>query len=323
MRRVICRELAPPEHVGIEEVDAPAPGPGEVVIDVRAAGVTFADALIVQGKYQVRPPLPFTPGTEVAGVIVAVGDGAGAWSDGDRVLASTGLGGFAEQVAVPAANVFALPPALSFGQGASFSQSYATMMFAYAHRGTLGEGETVLVLGAGGGIGLAAIDVARALGAKVIAAASTDEKLAAARAIGADATIAYESEDLKTRARELSGGGVDVAVDPVGGAHAEQALRALRLGGRFLVLGFASGHIPALPLNQVLLNNRTIVGVEWGGWALRNADENRALLHALLDMAATGRLHPAEPGARPLQEAGRALADLVERRVTGKVVLVP
>jgi NADPH2:quinone reductase len=323
MRRVVCRELAPPDRVDIEDVDPSVARPGEVVVDVRAAGVTFADALIVQGKYQVKPPLPFTPGTEIAGEIAAVGDGVDGWSAGDRVLASVGLGGFAEQVAVRAPGLFALPPALSFGQGASFNQSYATMLFAFTRRTTLAEGETVLVLGAGGGIGLAAVDLACALGCRVIAAASSEDKLEAARAAGAEAVIAYETEDLKTRARELGGGGVDVVVDPVGGAHAEPALRALRLGGRFLVLGFASGTIPALPLNQVLLNNRTAVGVEWGGWALQHVDENRALVEELLAMAADGRLHPAEPSSRPLQEAGQALTDLVERRVTGKVVLVP
>jgi NADPH2:quinone reductase len=323
MQKVVVRELGPPEQVVIEDVDPPTPGPAQVVVDVRAAGLTFADALIVQGKYQIKPPLPFTPGTEVAGVISAVGDGVDGWSVGDRVIASFGLGAFAERVAVGASQLMRLPDQLSFGQGATFSQSYATMMFAYTRRTTIAAGETVLVLGAGGGIGLAAVDVARALGARVVAAASTRDKLAGAAAIGAEATIAYEDEDLKVRARELAGGGVDVAVDPVGGAHAEPALRALRTGGRFLVLGFASGTIPALPLNQVLLNNRTVVGVDWGGWAMANADENRVLLEELLTMAADGRLHPVEPSTRPLAEAGAVLADMTNRRITGKVVLVP
>jgi NADPH2:quinone reductase len=323
MRKIVCRELAPPDHLVVEDVEPPQPGPGQVVVDVAAAGVTFADALIVQGKYQIKPPVPFTPGTEIAGQISAVGEGAESWSVGDRVMATTGLGAFAEQVAVRADGVLRLPAELSFGQGASFGQSYATMMFAYTRRTIVGETETVLVLGAGGGIGLAAIDLAKALGARVIAAASSADKLTAARATGAEATIAYEDEDLKVRARELGGGGVDVVVDAVGGSHAEPALRALRLGGRFLVLGFASGTIPSLPLNQVLLNNRTVVGVEWGGWALQHPDENRAMLDELLVMAADGRLHPAEPAARPLAEAGAVLADMVGRRVTGKVVLVP
>ena len=323
MRRVMCRELAPSDRLTVEDVDPPAAGPGEVVVDVRAAGVTFADALIVEGRYQVKPPLPFTPGTEIAGEIASVGEGVGGWSVGDRVMANTGLGAFAEQVTVRAPNLLRLPAELTFGQGASFTQSYATMMFAYAHRTTLVEGEWVLVLGSGGGVGLAAVDLARALGCRVMAAASSEDKLAAARAAGAEAVIAYESEDLKARARELSGGGVDVIVDPVGGPHTEPALRALRLGGRFLVLGFASGAIPRLPLNQVLLNNRTVVGVDWGAWTFRDQEGYRALLDELMVMVGEGRLHPPVPAERPLVDAAKAMEDLIERRITGKVVLVP
>jgi NADPH2:quinone reductase len=309
MRRVVCREIGPPAGLELEEVDAPQPRPGQVVVAVRAAGVNFVDALLVAGKYQIKMTPPFTPGTEAAGEIVALGDDVTGWSVGDRVTATTGIGAFADS--------------MTFGQAATFVQSYATMLFAFTRRTSVREGETMLVLGAGGGIGLATIDLARVLGLRSIAAASTPEKLAGAEAQGAFASIAYETEDLKTRARELSDGGVDLVVDIVGGAHAEPALRALRSGGRYLVIGFASGTIPTLPLNQVLLNNRTVVGVDWGGWAMKNPDENAALDTELFALAARGELRPVEPRAFPLEEAGRVLTDLAERRVVGKVVLVP
>jgi NADPH:quinone reductase len=235
----------------------------------------------------------------------------------------TGFGGFAHQAAVPGASVIAIPETLGFGQAAALIQSYSTALFTLTRRTSLASGEWVLVLGAGGGIGLACIDLAVALGAHVIAAASTPDKLEAAREMGAEATIAYEDEDLKTRARELSGGGVDVVVDAVGGRHAEPALRATRWNGRFCVVGFASGTIPSVPLNQVLLNNRTVVGVDWGAWTFRDQQGYRALLDELMKMVGAGRLHPPVPAERPLVEAGKAMADLIERRVIGKVVLAP
>ena len=323
MRRVVCREIGPPDRVEVEEVEAPEPRPGKVVVAVRAAGVNFVDALLVQGKYQIKLPPPFTPGTEVAGEITAVGDGVTGWSVGDRIQATTGMNGFAELVEIDPRALRAVPDSMTFGQAATFVQSYETMLFAFTRRTTLREGETMLVLGAGGGIGLAAIDLGGALGVRAIAAASTAEKLEGARAQGAFATIAYEDEDLKSRARELSDGGVELVVDIVGGAHAEPALRALKPGGRYLVIGFASGTIPALPLNQVLLNNRTVVGVDWGGWAMRNREEQEELEAELFALAAHGDLHPVEPAAAPLDEAGRVLSDLAERRIVGKVVIVP
>jgi NADPH2:quinone reductase len=226
-------------------------------------------------------------------------------------------------VEIDARALRAVPDSLTFGQAATFVQSYETMLFAFTRRTSVRAGETVLVLGAGGGIGLAAVDLARALGLRPIAAASSRDKLAGAEAQGAVASIAYEDDDLKTRARELSEGGVDLVVDAVGGAHAEPALRALRAGGRYLVIGFASGTIPTLPLNQVLLNNRTIVGVDWGGWAMKNPDEHTALETELFALAGRGDLRPVEPVARPLVEAGRVLSDMAQRRIVGKVVLVP
>jgi NADPH2:quinone reductase len=323
MRRIVCREIGPPDRLEIETVDAPQPRAGQVVVAVRAAGVNFVDALLVAGRYQIKLTPPFTPGSEVAGEIVAVGEGVDGWSVGDRITASTAIGGFAEQVAIDARALRAVPAAMSFGQAATFVQSYETMLFAYTRRTTVREGETVLVLGAGGGIGLAAVDLARALGLRPIAAASSRDKLAGAEAQGAVASIAYEDEDLKTRARELSDGGVDLVVDAVGGAHAEPALRALRPGGRFLVIGFASGTIPSVPLNQVLLNNRTVVGVDWGGWVMKNPDEHAALEAELFALADQGELRPVEPAVAPLADAGRVLTDLAERRIVGKVVLEP
>jgi NADPH2:quinone reductase len=323
VRAVVCQQLGPLDDLVIEDRQSLAAGPDEVVVDVRAAGVNYVDGLICQGRYQIKPPTPFVPGSEIAGEVRAVGAAVKGVEAGARVIAMTGFGGFADEVAVPAASVVPIPENLDFGQGAALIQSYSTALFTLTRRTTLSTGEWVLVLGAGGGIGLASIDVAVALGGRVIAAASSPDKLEAAEAMGAEATIAYEDEDLKTRARELSGGGVDVVVDSVGGRHAEPALRATRWSGRFCVVGFASGTIPSIPLNQVLLNNRTVVGVDWGAWTFRNHDGYRALLAELMQMVGEGRLHPPVPAERPLVDAGKAMGDLIERRVTGKVVLVP
>ena len=323
MRAVVCQQLGPLDDLLIEDRQPLVPGPDEVVIDVRAAGVNYVDGLICQGRYQIRPPTPFVPGSEIAGEVSAVGGAVSGVSTGDRVIAMTGFGGFADQAAVPAASVIAIPEALSFGQAAALIQSYSTALFTLTRRTSVAPDEWVLVLGAGGGIGLACIDVAVALGARVVAAASSADKLEAAEGMGAEATIAYEDEDLKTRARELSGGGVDVVVDSVGGRHSEPALRATRWSGRFCVVGFASGTIPSLPLNQVLLNNRTVVGVDWGAWTFRSQEEYRALLDELMEMVGSRRLHPPVPAERPLVDAPKAMADLIDRRVTGKIVLVP
>ena len=323
MRAVVCQQLGPLVDLVIEDRQSLAPGPDEVVIDVRAAGVNYVDGLICQGRYQIKPPTPFVPGSEIAGEVSAVGAAVNGVAVGDRVIAMTGFGGFADQAAVPGASVIAIPETLGFGQAAALIQSYSTALFTLTRRTSLASGEWVLVLGAGGGIGLACIDVAVALGAHVIAAASTPDKLEAAREMGAEATIAYEDEDLKTRARELSGGGADVVVDAVGGRHTEPALRATRWNGRFCVVGFASGTIPSVPLNQVLLNNRTLVGVDWGAWTFRDQQGYRALLDELMKLVGAGRLHPPVPAERPLVDAAKAMADLIERRVTGKVVLAP
>lgn len=327
MRRVVCEAVGDLGGLKVVDEDPPVPRAGQVLVDVAAAGVNFVDGLFVQGLYQIKPPTPFTPGSEVAGVVAALGEGtdadAAGVAVGDRVMVQLGLGGYAEQVVAGVASLVPLPDGLSFGQAATLVQSYATMLFAFTRRTVVEPGETVLVLGAGGGIGLAAIDVARALGLRAIAAASSADKLDRALAAGAEAGIDTRSEDVKVRARELSGGGIDLVVDPVGGPLAESALRALRVGGRYLVIGFASGEIPRLPANQVLLNNRTVVGVDWGAWTMQQPEAHGELLADLLAVVAAGRLHPVEPTAYPLDQAAQALTDLAERRVSGKVVLVP
>jgi NADPH2:quinone reductase len=323
MRHVVCREFGPIDRLQIEEAPDPVPGAGDVLVEVRAAGVTFVDALLVQGRYQITPPLPFTPGGEVAGVITAVGEGVSPSRLQERVLVSCGLGGFAERIAVPDAMARRLPPTLTFGQGAALIQSYATALFALMRRATVRRGDWVLVLGAGGGIGLAMVDVARHLGARVIAAASSAAKLAAARAAGAQECIRYDQEDLKTRVREISGGGVHLVVDPVGGPYAEPALRTLRPFGNYLIVGFAAGEIPALKANLVLLQNRSVVGVDWGAWSFQNPQQNAILIGEVLALAACGTIQPTEPTHYALDHAADALQALIDRKVAGKVVLVP
>ena len=316
----MCSAFGPLDDLRVvEEPDLSANDDGagdRVVVDVEAAGANFVDALIVQGKYQIKPPLPFTPGMEVAGTIHGTDE---------RVLALSWFGGYASQVAVPRSATVPIPGNVSMGQAATLVQSYATALFAMTRRTQVAEDEWVAVLGAGGGVGLATIDVAKALGARVVACASTADKLDAARAAGADATVAYEDAgvDLKTAIREATGGGADVVVDPVGGEKSEAALRALRWGGRFIVIGFASGAIPSLPANQVLLNNRTVVGVDWGAWTGRDAAGNRELVAELLEMVAAGTLRPVEPVEYPLDDVVACLRDLETRKLVGKAVLVP
>jgi NADPH2:quinone reductase len=322
MRAVVCKALGPFDNVVVELVDPPVAGPGQVLVAVRAAGVNYVDGLMCQGRYQIKFPTPYVPGGEIAGVVKAVGEEAdGGFAEGDRVMALTGFGAFCEEIAIHPASLVKMPDTLSFAQGATMIQSYATALYSLRRAG-LKQGETVLALGAGGGIGLAAVDLAAALGAHAIAAASSNAKLAAALAAGAEATIAYEEEDLKVRAREISGGGVDVVVDPVGGDKSEQALRALRTFGRLCVVVFTAG-IASVPLNQVLLSNRSVIGIDWGAWAAGDPTANRALIEELVNLVSDERLHPAVPAEHPLESATRVMDDLLERRTVGKVVLVP
>jgi NADPH:quinone reductase len=320
VRAVVCREYGPPSTLVIEESPDPVPAPGEVVVAVEACGVNFVDALFVAGTYQIRIPPPFTPGFEVAGRVSAIGAGVSGLQVGDRVLVPAVIGGYVSHMVASAAAPAKLPDAFTTTAASTFVQSYSTMWFALTRRCPVEAGETVLVLGAGGGIGLAAVDVAKALGCRVVAAASTEAKLDAARAAGADHTINTTTDDLKARAKEI---GVDIAIDPIGGDLADAALRGLRWHGRFVVIGFASGSIPKLAANLVLLNNRTLIGVDWGAWVTRHQAENRAMLLELIDAVGDGRLHPPEPALLPLDDAAAVLQRALDRQIVGKVALVP
>jgi NADPH2:quinone reductase len=323
MRAVVCESFSEPEELQLRQLDTPPCGPGQVRVHVWASGVNFVDALFVQGRYQIRPPLPFVPGSEIAGEVTEVGAEVEGFSVGDRVMASVGLGGYADEIVLAPGQLVPIPDRLSYGQAATMTQSYATAWFALTRRTSVVADEWVVVLGAAGGVGLATMDVARSLGAKVLAAASTDEKLQVCIERGAHNVVNYATEDLKARVRELTDGGADVVVDPVGGDAAEPALRALGNGGRYLVIGFASGTIPDLPANQILLRNRTVLGVDWGAWAMADPAANAEVVAEVLEKVADGVLTPAEPQTYPLAEAGTALRDLLGRRITGKVCLAP
>lgn len=323
MRAVMCKAYGPPEALVVEEVEPPMPGPGQVVVTVRACGVNFPDALIVRGLYQFKPPLPFSPGSEVAGVVKEVGAGVESFKPGDRVMAFGACGGFAEEMLAEAGAVVPMPASMDFVTAASIAMTYGTSLHALKDRAHLGQGETLLVLGAAGGIGLAAVELGKALGARVIAAASTDEKLAVCREHGADAVINYRNEDLKERINQLTGRrGVDVVVDPVGGALSETALRGMAWGGRFLVIGFTAGDIPRIPLNLPLLKGCAIVGVFWGSFAARYPRQNQDNLRQVLGWFEEGRLRSRISARYPLERAADALDELLQRKVTGKAVLV-
>jgi NADPH:quinone reductase len=324
VRAVVCHELGPPSLLRVEEQADPDPGPSQVVVAVEAAGVNFVDALFIAGRYQIKPPLPFTPGSEVAGRIVAVGSDVSGVAVGQRVVVSTGLGGFASHVIVAPLALMPLPDAFDSPRAATFTQSYCTCLFALRDRARVEAGESVLVLGAGGGIGLAAIAVARALGCRVIGAASSEEKRQAALTAGADAVIDPGTDSIKDRAREWAGGtGVNVVVDPIGGPASEQSLRAIGDFGRYLVVGFASGTIPSVALNQVLLRNRTVLGIDWGIWSMQHAVQQRALLADLLSMVSAGTIDPVHPATYPLEAVSAVLDDLLARRLVGKAALIP
>ncbi len=323
MRAVRCHELIGPAGLRVDELPDPVPSTGEILVDVKAAGVNFPEVLIAQGKYQFKPPPPFIPGGELAGVVSAVGPGVTDFAVGDRVAATMMFGAFAERVVAPAAGAVKLPDAVSFETGAALLLTYLTTMHALVDRAHLAAGETLLVLGAAGGVGTSAIEIGKCLGAKVIAAASSADKLEHCRAHGADHTIDYVTEDLKERAKALSGGGVDVVYDPVGGDHTEAALRAMAWEGRLLIVGFASGTIPKLPANLVLLKSCQIVGVFWGAFAARDPAKNRAHAERVLGWLAEGKVRPHLDAVLPFARAGEALEKLEQRQVKGKIVLVP
>jgi NADPH:quinone reductase len=330
-----CAAFGPIEDLRVVERDPALLTAGQVRLAVSAAGVNYVDGLFVEGRYQIKPPLPFVPGGEVVGRVVELADDVANidLAIGDRVFASVGLGGFASEVVVTPRQLVAIPDSLSDGQAATFMQSYLTGWYALRVRAEVAEGDTMLVLGAGSGVGLAAVDIGSALGLRVIAAASTPDKRALAESRGAMATIdntALDAAGIKDAAKAFAAsfedradrGGVDLVYDPVGGEVGEVALRALGEDGQYLVVGFVAG-IPKLPANQVLLRNRRVTGVDWGAWAGRNGDANRALLAEVVGRIAAGDLEPVEPVAYPLHEAHRALRDLADRKVAGKVALVP
>jgi NADPH2:quinone reductase len=324
MRAVRCHELVGPQGLRVDEVAEPAPGAGQVLIDVQAAGVNFPDVLLSRGKYQFKPSPPFSPGGEAAGVVRAVGSGVSSLAVGDRVAATVMYGAFAERLVVPEMAAVKLPASVGAEVGAATLLTYATTYHALVDRAQLRSGETLLVLGAAGGVGLAAVELGKQLGARVIAAASTGEKLAFCREHGADEGVCYETEDLKERVKALTGGaGADVIYDPVGGAYAEPALRAIAWQGRYLVVGFAAGDIPKIPLNLVLLKGCQIVGVFWGSFAMREPARNRANAEALFAWVAEGRIAPHVDAVLPFARAGEALERLERREVKGKLVLVP
>ncbi|MCP2014650.1 NADPH2:quinone reductase [Deinococcus sp. HSC-46F16] len=324
MRAVTCTAFAEPEALSVQTVPDPTPGPGEVVLRVEAAGVNYPDALMVMGQYQVKPPLPFTPGAEAAGTVAAVGEGVTHLRVGQRVAAFTGTGAFAERLLAPANAVMPLPDGVGTEVAAGLPLAFGTTMHALVDRANLQPGETLLVLGAAGGVGLAAVMIGKALGARVIAAASSEEKLALCREHGADETLNYTSEDLRERVKALTDGqGPDVIFDPVGGDFAETAFRSIGWGGRYLVVGFAGGGIPKLPLNLPLLKGASLVGVFWGEFARRDPRANARNLARLLGWVADGTVRPLVSGRYPLERTPEALRALLERRVTGKVVVTP
>jgi NADPH2:quinone reductase len=324
MRAVVCNEFGPPEGLVVEEVDDPRPDAGQLLVKVSASAVTFPDTLMLQDKYQFKATPPYIPGGEVTGVVTEVGDGVEGWAVGDRVAGGLGtIGGYAELAAVPAASARRLPGSVDFAEVAGLNYAYGTGLYGLKHRGGLRGGETLLVLGAGGAVGLAAVELGQTLGARVIAAASSAERLELCRRRGADETIDYSTEDLKNRAKELTDGrGVDVVYDCVGGERAEQALRAIAWEGRFLVIGFTAG-IPSIPLNLTLLKSCQIVGVFYGAMTMRDPALARSIGDELLGRVATGELRPYVSGRYPLERAGEALRLLIDRKVVGKVVVTP
>jgi len=322
MKAVLCKQYGPPETLVFEDLPSPRAGEGEVVVAVKAASVNFPDVLIIQNKYQFKPPLPFSPGSELAGVVKEVGSGVSAFRPGDRVMAFTTYGAFSEEVKTEATRLLPLPEKMDFVTGAAFVLTYGTSDHALRDRAALKAGETLLVLGAAGGVGLAAIEIGKALGARVIACASSDEKLAVCRRHGADEGINYASEDLRERIKARTDGrGVDVVYDAVGGPYSEPAFRSLAWRGRLLVVGFAAGEIPKLPLNLALLKGASAVGVFWGDFARREPKAFAESMRQLGKWHAEGRLRPHVSQTLPLDKAADAIKLLASRQAKGKVVI--
>jgi NADPH:quinone reductase len=324
VRAVVCKEYGPPEKLVVEDLQDPSPGPGEVLVDVKAAAATFPDTLMIENKYQFKAPPPYVPGGEVAGLVAGLGEGVEGLKVGDRIVGGLGTtGGFAELAVVPAAGSRVLPDGVDFAESTGLNYAYGTTLYGLKYRGDLKPGESLLILGAGGNVGLSAVELGKLMGARVIAAASSEEKLDLCRERGADDTINYATENLKDRAKELTGGqGVDVVYDCVGGDYAEAALRAIGWEGRFLVIGFTAG-IPSIPLNLTLLKSCQIVGVFYGAMTARDPAKRDAVVGELIELTASGKLRPHVSGRYSLDDAGVALRSLMDRKAIGKVVIEP
>lgn len=324
MKAVLCTQFGGPETLEMADIESPVAGPGEVVVAVRAAGLNFFDTLIIQNKYQFKPDLPFSPGAEIAGEVTSLGDGVEGIQVGDRVMAYSVWGGVRAEIAISQDAVIAMPDGLDFVTAAGLIVTYGTSLHALQDRADMQPGETLAVLGASGGVGQAAVEIGKAMGARVIACASSDDKLEFCRTLGADETLNYTNEDLKTRLKELTDGkGVDVIYDPVGADLAEPALRAIGWKGRFLVVGFAGGGIPKIPLNLALLKGCQIVGVFWGDHLVREPDRHRANMAQLLDWVVGGKIKPHIHKVYPLAETADALMAIARREVRGKVIVTP
>jgi NADPH:quinone reductase len=324
MKAVLCKALGPPADLKLEDLPSPEPGPQEAVVAVKAAGLNFFDTLIIEGKYQFKPDPPFSPAAEFAGIVKTVGEAVQTVRPGDRVMGYCGWGAAREEIAVAASALAPIPPSISFEEAAGLIVTYGTTYHALHDRARLRSGETVAVLGASGGVGQAAIELGKAMGARVIACASSDDKLAVCRSLGADAVVNYSQGSLRDILKELTDGrGVEVVYDPVGGTLSEAALRATAWKGRFLVIGFASGTIPKIPLNLVLLKGCQIVGVFWGDHVAREPDKHRANMAKLAELCGAGRIRPRIDRLFPLEEAAAALGVLSRREAQGKVILVP
>ncbi len=322
MKALLCNAFGPAETLALEDIASPVAKANEVLLEVHAAGVNFPDTLIIEGKYQFKPPFPFSPGGEAAGVVTAVGDKIKHLKVGDRVMALTGWGSFAEQVAVAGYNVMPIPQDMDFPCAAAFGMTYGTSMHALKQRANLQPGETLLVLGASGGVGLAAVEIGKAMGARVIAAASSAQKLEVARAAGADELIDYSASSLKDEVKRLTGGqGADVIYDPVGGDLFDAAIRCIAWNGRLLVVGFASGRIPELPANLALLKGAAVVGVFWGAFAQRQPQDNAANFQQLFAWHSQGQLKPLVSQTFALEQAGQAIDLLAQRKAVGKLVV--
>ena len=324
MRAVVCKEFGPPENLVVEEMPDPVPEPNELLVEVKAAAVTFPDTLMLEDKYQFKAPPPYVPGGEVAGVVVGMGDDVDGFAVGDRVVGGLGTtGGMAELAVVRASGARVLPDTVGFAESTGLNYAYGTTLYGLKYRGELKEGESLLILGAGGNVGLTAVELGKLMGARVIAAASTEEKLDLCRERGADETINYATENLKDRAKELTdGNGVDVIYDCVGGDYAESALRAIGWGGRFLVIGFTAG-IPSIPLNLTLLKSCQIVGVFYGAMTARDPELSNAISAELIELTSAGKLQPHVSGRYSLDDAHVALRSMMDRKALGKVVVEP